>query len=164
MSDPRKRLRSMALVCLLLGPLLILMALFTHGALRLYDHILAQDVEVETFGVWSELLFGFARRSFVWMMGLGVSFTITGFIGRSGGQRGRRALVVAGWFGSAGMVALTVVWVLEVQRLGMHFAWTVLGVAVHGVQLVAMIRGLVYLMGPRGIAAADGRDVPLPAE
>lgn len=156
MSDPKKQMRTMAIVCLILGPLLIVMALFTHGALRLYDYMLSTGVEVETMGAWTDLLFGFSRRSFPWMIVLGVSFTVTGFVGRGGGQRGRRALVVAGWIGSAGMVVLTVLWVLEVNQRGLHFLWHVIGVVLHGVQLVAMIRGLVYLMSAKGIAAADG--------
>ncbi|MEQ8273909.1 MAG: hypothetical protein RMA76_07015 [Deltaproteobacteria bacterium] len=156
MSDPTKQMKTMSMVCLILGPMMIILALVTHGALRLYDYAVEQQLPMETLGGTTDLLFGFARSSFPWMLGLGVTFGVTGFIGRGGGQRGRKSLVVAGWIGTVGMVALTLLWVLEVHRLDMHWLWHVIGVVLHGVQLVAMIRGLLYLMSEKAIRAADG--------
>lgn len=155
--DHAKQLRTMALVCLLLGPILAVMAFVMHGGVLLYEHARTQPHFVLTdLGPLTDLMFSFAARSFSWMVGLGVGFTVTGFLGRRPGRSGRLALIAAGWIGVVGMVVLTVIWMQQVERLELSVLWHVLGVALHGIQLVAIARGLLYLSSRPVIETTGG--------
>lgn len=146
----------MAIVCTLLGPLMVLMSGMIHASIAALDYLQSQPgmEEVEMLPM-HHLVFGFADRSLWYLIGLGVAFSVTGIIALKGGRIGRLALLAAGWIGIAGMVVLTVVWVLEVVRLEMHFAWNVLGIVLHGVQAAAMVKGILYLSSKTTVAALE---------
>lgn len=159
--SPAERLRSqvktMALLCALLGPTLGAMTLLAYGTRRMVDAMLSSGlVPTQTFDTYQRVSLDFGVRSAIVSIPLGTVLLVAGVRAFRDLRRGREALVVAAAVSIAAMLAYGALWswVVELQDAGVgaHFA----GWLLHLAQAGLVVGALRFLLRPDVRDACSG--------
>lgn len=94
--------------------------------------------------VQMEMVLAFGEASLPWMLGLAGIFTGAGGYALLRPIPGVRVLAVAAWLTAGLLVALTVVWSIEVARAELGLAFHALGIVLHGIQIVLVVRAAQF--------------------
>ena len=130
----------------LFGPFMLMTTAMTMGALHLLERIESHpDMAVPKMPPMFELAVAFCDRSKGVLAALGVVMLIAGLIALRDPRRGRRPLQAAAWFTVAVMVVLGGLWSLEAATLSLSWAHHAVGVVIHGVQALAVVKAALFL-------------------
>lgn len=163
----RGQLRSTAILCAILGPVLLMMSATTYAAVKLIAHARAQpDIVVPAIPLQMEVVLAFADRSAGINVSLGILLGLAGWRGVRAPASGRRWLVAAGGLALVAMFVLAWMWHDIAVRAAVQDGWDGFGVVVHLAQAALVARALVFLCGrplrdalssPAGASGGSGR-------
>ena len=104
-----RRMRSMAILCMLLGPLVSLMGLVAIATQRFMLWAAKRGIDTHADDL-TRVAMDFSARTAGVMIPLGLVILIAGFRGVRDPRVGRRYLLGAAWFTTGTMVVLSVLW------------------------------------------------------
>lgn len=153
------RFRGMALLTLLLGPSMVLIAIATAVLSRIYHWLLTQPgAQLDRIPAYFDALLEFALQSGLITGPLGLVLTYAGWRAYRGSDRakGRKVLIDAAWATILAMVLLAVLWSLSIARAELELSWHVIGAGTHLAQAIAVYLAVRVLRAPAMIEACGG--------
>lgn len=152
----RRQVKSMALLCALLGPCLGALTLLSYMSHRLLGHLLSSGLMAESqLDGYQRVSLDFGTRGAVVSIPLGAVLMVAGIRALRNLRRGREALVVAAAISIVGMFAYGAVWSVVVEKQGAGLVAHLGGWLVHLIQAGVVASALRFLMRADVRAACD---------
>lgn len=146
----------MAVLCAVLGPMLVFMSLVGIAAQRLARHLVLRGYAPPMASSLNDMALDFSVRSTVISVPLGLLLLVSGVRALSDLAKGRRILRTTAWVTAAAMLGLGVMWSLAVEAVGLGVAEHVGGWLGHGFQALLAAWTARWLDRADVAAACDG--------
>jgi hypothetical protein len=152
----RAQVRSMAVLCAVLGPTLVVLGGVSVAGERFVQWMLTQRaLRLEQLDVYQRVSLSFGARSLPLMLGLGGVLFVVGVQALRRPAKARATLVWGAWASIAAMFLFGVVWSVVVAEQGEGWLVHVGGWFLHLIQAGAVGMALRLLLRPDVRAACD---------
>ena len=138
------KFRTMAILCMLLGPLLVSSSLITIGASHLLEWARVEGAPIKMPEPYAVLL-RFSERSVWVMVPIGVLLFVAGLRAVRSPARGRPVLAWSAWATVLAMIALSITWSWSIADLSWGIGGHLFGWSTHLLQAVLVAMAARFL-------------------
>lgn len=138
------KFRTMAILCMLLGPLLVSSSLVTIGASQVVEWAKVEGAAIKMPEPYTVLM-RFSERSIWVMIPIGVLLFVAGLRAVRSPARGRSFLALSAWVTVAAMIALSFTWSWSIADLSWGIGGHLFGWSTHLLQAVLVAAAARFL-------------------